>query len=78
MRWARITAENISATASGGGVTVLAAGDVILNKKPEVDQIPGPHGEVIPKATLTGFEKELTEGAANLKHDEDKNDYSKR
>ena len=34
-----------------------------------MDQVPGPHGEVILKATLSGFEKELTEGAAKLKHE---------
>lgn len=38
-----------------------------LNQKPKVEQIQGPHGKLVQKATLTGFAKELEEGATKLK-----------
>ena len=41
--------------------------DIIFSKKPKLEQIQGPHGEFIQKATAIGFEKELNEGTVELK-----------
>ena len=44
-----------------------ASKEVILNKRPKMEQVQGPHGELVQKATLTGFAKELEEGVTKLK-----------